>query len=487
MDNLTAGNPRAHRVRVYYDGSSTIAEGMPLCYNYLTTDNWWGGSVSDEGVVTANETTAEGSHNKGKYIYVSNPTCVSTETDADGAVTDGGKIITGDGDDFDDLQVGMFVSVSSVTDDTCDGNYKITAHNVAGDTITLEMVTAFTTAIAGADDVVVKMDNIHEFAGVVTKGGWCGKTGPRVLDIYVPNGAIVPVLTDLTNTYAGRTILSVVSATQTLGSPTQDTPDFVDYSDGIGADDVSTSWKAGQIDSQPVAIAAETITSAGLVLAKLDDRLFMFQGGQYSQEYRVESVADDVTVNKMNIEFNVTAGHCQALHYRSVLAGTGGDANRGVYRFETFITGVPGDAKHIFGLFTHLEIGSDWNNEPGATGGHLSPLFIGIRTKNVNPNLSGVGILCMIHMDWILRKTTSGTLDYPPISGGSPHASTLIYINSDSTGTQPDYFFVSEHNATVAQGTDAKSSSMDCARTIKVCIGNIDYYIPTYTLAELTT
>lgn len=484
MDNLTAGNPRAHRVRVYYDGSSTIMEGMPVCYNYLTTDNWWGGSVSDAGVVTANETTAEGSHNKGKYIYVSNPTCVSTETDADGAVTSGGKVITGDDDDFDDLQIGMFVSVSSASDDTVDGNYKITAHNITLDTITLDMTTGFTATTAAADDVVVKMDNIHEFAGVVTKGGWCGKAGPRVLDIYVPNGAVVPVLTDLDSTVVGRTILSVVSATQTLGSPTQDTPDFVDYSDGIGADDVSTVWNAGQIDSQPVAIAAETITSAGLVLAKLDDRLFMFQGGQYSQEYRVESVADDVTVNKMNIEFNVTAGHCQALHYRAVLAGTGGDAGKGVYRFEAFTKGVPAQGKHTFVVSSHLEIGGAGNAVGGAHS--MSPLKLTIRTKNVNPDLTNVGILCAIHIDWILRKTTGGVLDYPPNSGARADNMCLIYVNTDATGTQPEVFLRSERAETVCQ-VDVAKTSATCAKTIKVSISNIIYYIPTYTLAELTT
>jgi hypothetical protein len=34
--------------------------------------------------------------------------------------------------------------------------------------------------------------NIAFFAGVVARGSWCGTTGPRPLDIYVPNGAIVP-------------------------------------------------------------------------------------------------------------------------------------------------------------------------------------------------------------------------------------------------------------------------------------------------------
>ena len=124
MDNLTAGNPVAHRVRVYFEGTTTIYEGMPVCYNYDTTTNWFGGSVADTGEVTASTTTAETSPNEGRYIRVERP-------------------------------------------------------------------------IAG---------NLLHFAGVVAKGGWCGTTGAKAVDIYVPNGAIVPVRCDV-DTTVGVTIL----------------------------------------------------------------------------------------------------------------------------------------------------------------------------------------------------------------------------------------------------------------------------------------
>ena len=113
-DNLTAGNPRAHKVRVYYEASDTIQRGQAVCYNYDTTANWFGGSVANDGTITTSTTTAEGSQNEGKYIRVEKPTA----------------------------------------------------------------------------------DNAEFFAGVVAQGGWVGKTGPRVVDIYIPNGAVVPVRTD---------------------------------------------------------------------------------------------------------------------------------------------------------------------------------------------------------------------------------------------------------------------------------------------------
>lgn len=453
MDNLTGGNPLAHRVRVYYDGSSKIAEGMPICYNYLTTDNWWGGSVNDRGEVTANETTAEGSHNKGKYIYVCNPICVNSIEGTPAA-----NVITAVADEFDNLQVGMFVSIASAAEAARDGNYKITAVDVANDTITLDMTTPF----AGVtNDVTVKIDNIHAFAGVVAKGGWCGRAGPKVLDIYVPNGAIVPVKTVLAATVAGRTILSIVSATQTFGNPTTDVPDY--------------GSTAGTLDSRPVAIAAESVSSAGLVLAKLDDRLFIYQGGQVDQELQVGYVgAVDTAVNRMNLSFAQTLNHCCALHYRSKITGTG-DAKRGVYRFETIVTGIQSES--LYSMDNTLEL--DANQTHGV---NMSVYKATVRTRNFDPDLSNLNLSCF-YVDWVLTATTGDTLS----GGHEPVNSSIFHINSDGDGTQPDYLFFSEGYTALAISTVNKDQGADCVRAIKINAGGIDYYIATYTLAELTS
>lgn len=137
MNNLTAGNPVAHRIRVYYEDATTIKEGQPVAYNYDTTTNWFGGNVSEVGVATTSTTTAEGSQNEGKYIRV-------------------------------------------------------------------EDITA---------------DNSEFFAGVIARGGWVDETGPRVVDIYVPNGAIVPIWTDKNIAIKDRLYLehgeiTLVNATQ---------------------------------------------------------------------------------------------------------------------------------------------------------------------------------------------------------------------------------------------------------------------------------
>jgi len=257
--------------------------------------------------------------------------------------------------------------------------------------------------------------------------------------------------------------------TRTLGSPTQDCPDFENESD---------TDNAGSIDSKVVGIAMESITAAGLCWVKLDENAFIHQGGQIGQDFLVTSVGDDVTVNRMFLKIAVSAGLCQALHCRTVLTGTGYDADRGVYRFEVIARGTPTAGRHIYGLNTHLEIGAGTSQ-----GGQMCPLLITVRTKNVDPDLSGCCNLSAIHIEWILRRTDSGTLSNPPSAGG--HYSELIYVNSDSSGTQPDYFLRSEQAATVCQESKAVNADDVAAKAIKVLIGSYAYWIPTYSEAEL--
>ena len=216
MNNLTAGNPIAHRVRLYYEGTSTIYEGMPVCYNYDTTDNWFGGSVSN-GEVTATTTTAEGSQNEGKYIRCENAATA----------------------------------------------------------------------------------NLQWFAGVVSKGGWVGKTGARVLDVYVPNGAVVPARINVSAT-VGRTVLFIANADQDLT--------------GTG---------------RPVGVAAETADGSSaevLCLVKLDPRQFNYQ--KNGSTNLLSTSLTGVTLNDERCDFAHTSGYANHVlfydTYSGTLAATGG-------------------------------------------------------------------------------------------------------------------------------------------------------------------
>lgn len=266
MDNLTAGNPRAHRVRLYFDGTAIINEGMPLCYNYLTTENWFGGSVNDAGEVTASETTAEGSQNEGKYIRVCSPVIVSTD---DGTPADGSKTITsttsGDYSEFNDLEAGMWVIVTGT--DVTNGTYKITAVTQGEDSVTAGTVTLdMDDASGNTADVAISIDNYAYHAGAVAKGGWVGRTGPRIVDVYVPNGGIVPIRTD---------------KSCVIG-------------DALGLANTAYSGITGNGDEAPCATSMEVVNRSsvnGVVLAKL------FETGQQitAQNARFNPVRSSAT------------------------------------------------------------------------------------------------------------------------------------------------------------------------------------------------
>ena len=330
MDNLTAGNPAAHRVRVYYTGSDTLHEGEALCYSFKTTKNWWGGSVSN-GEVTASERVVEGYHNPSKYICVESPMRASTTT---ATWTQATKLLTDDGAEFDNLQVGMFVSVASATDDDIDGNWEITAQSAAANTITLGGMTDAEAALVtdAIADVTVQIDNTSSVAGVVAKGGWCGKAGPRVIDIYVANGAVVPVRNDQ-NCVLGRTILAVHSNEQFLTAP------HADY-------------------ARPIAIAWETVdtaTTTGLCLAKLDPNMFIHQmGDDTSLIVDDEDTTSSVLINKANIKFNGSATYNRVLYMIGELAGGGAGLN-GMFKFRAYVSSTMTNCVQVVCANLHLK------------------------------------------------------------------------------------------------------------------------------------
>jgi len=154
-------NPAAEKIRVYYQGTSTIREGMPVCFDYDSTANIDGYDIVDG----AGATTDEGHQNEGKYIRVEDP-------------------------------------VSA---------------------------------------------NLQWFAGVVAGAEYAGKAGPRWLEIFIPNGAVVPVRTDASTT-VGVTVLGIANG--------------------------STLCASG---GRAVAVAMETVdrsTDNDIVLAKLDPSIF---------------------------------------------------------------------------------------------------------------------------------------------------------------------------------------------------------------------
>jgi len=331
MDNLSWGNPAAHRVRVWYNtASKTIYEGMPVCYNYDTTTDWAGGSASD-GAVTASTSLTDGTPEtcQAKYLEVEEPN---------------------------------------------DGNLQF-------------------------------------FAGVVAKGGWCGKTTSAtanvgiILDIYVPNGAIVPVRAGVACTVA-RTILSVIAATQYLGHALSAT------------------------EARPVAIVEETVnrSTAGLILAKLDPNLFIYQeqhGSALLSGTGATAAAASQVVNRINVSSGQTAGCFTALDVRATITGTPACTGYGITLYtQTDISGIATGQNAGVSHWTNINAGGDLT-------GQYFGVEIGIYEGGAD--LSGmthcIAPLC-------LRMQIDAT-DGPP-ANKQYH----MYLRSEAGGSHPDGLFM---------------------------------------------
>ena len=146
-------------------------------------------------------------------------------------------------------------------------------------------------------------DNLMWFAGVVAPGNWCGQsvaaTSYKWIEIFVPNGAIVAVRTNQSTT-TGITILSLISATQYLGAAA-----------------------AGRA----VALAAETVdrsSTNGLVLAKLDPSMFLYQSASASLSAGAGTTGR--VMNTIDVTSAQTSGAFTALKVKSTVTA-GGYAN----------------------------------------------------------------------------------------------------------------------------------------------------------------
>jgi hypothetical protein len=368
-DNLTAGNPRAHAVRVYYFGTSVIYEGMPVCYDNSTT-NWFGGSVADTGEVTASTTTAEGSQNEGKYIRVENPNA----------------------------------------------------------------------------------DNVSLFAGVVKRGGWVGTTGPSALDIYIPNGAIVPVRTD-SNCLLDQTILAITTASQELGVP-------------LGT------------DSRPVAISREEYDrgTAGLVLAELCPERFLFQDmGGTPLSVDDADTTTGTQINHSNIKFLGSSIYNRALYMVANLAGGGAGLN-GVFKFRTYVSSTM--TSLVQGICSNLHI-QQGGNVIGSSGEYNSCFYGTIETESVVSGGFSGATVCVYQAVYYVDEgnctapTHAYVLGIPAGYGAGTYDFDGLFI----TGLT----HVGDH---AAEGSLTSTAAGD--RMIPVRFGTTTYYLVAYADDDVT-
>jgi len=367
MDNLTWGNPKAHRVRVsYIETSSTIYEGMPVCYNHDTTTDWSGGSHSDGAVTTSTSLTAG-------------------------------------------------------TPETCAAKW-------------IEVELPSTT-------------NQQWFAGVVAKGGWCGKTTASdstgvMIDIYVPNGAVVPVRADISCT-TFRSILCLEDSSQAL-----------------------TRLYSSSYTTRPVAVAMETVnrTTAGLILAKLDPNIFIQQTDPAGKLICSGAGAGDATLNSINVTEGYTSGSFCAFEIKSEHTG-GSESSYGLSFMARAVVSAAATARSCAaGIRLNL------------TGGTQTMPLTALRVQlsaNSDVIMTGIHNYGASVLNLVAQVSTTDDVKADLFN--------WIFIENDGTQT-PDSFIYTKTAGELGDHASAGNAPAWAAgdRMIPVILGPTKYYLLAY-------
>lgn len=353
MANVQFGTntPAIRKQRLYYEGTSTIYEGMPVCFNFDTTTNILG--WDNDASQARGTTTDEGYQNEGKFLRVENP---------------------------------------------------------------------------GAT-------NQLWFAGVVAAGGYCGKAGPKWVDVYEPNGAIVPVRSGVSST-AGRTVLCINNGQQYFGHA------------------------AASTQGRPVAVAEETVdrsSTNGLCLAKLSADAFLYQTLNGTSLIVGTGVTTEVAVvvNRMYYSFPGTDGSLCVQKCMGEITGAGGSAGFGVVQNILKINSASqGTPSGMYAGIAHMD------QLIFGTGATATGVFAALR-------------LCASN-DEATPATVSGATVYNLISDLNMNTnapSVLAHMCFQSDGTaDPDYWFVTKDAASVGYATTSNVTGM---AHIPVYIGGV--------------
>ena len=221
--------------------------------------------------------------------------------------------------------------------------------------------------------------NLQWFAGVVA-GNAGGITGPCALDIYVPNGAIVPVRSKISST-VGKHALAIQNAQYYLGNPA------AGNTNGAG---------------RYVAVAEETVdrsSTEGLCLARLCPNEFLYQSHGTTKLHFASAGTVDIAANFINVASSQTTGGFTGLWVRSETTACGnsdtalgiyGEANvLGVFsasslmahRFSLNLWGGTQTAGEIAAV--QAEIYEEGANLTGST--LICPLFLRTQIDSTNP------------------------------------------------------------------------------------------------------
>jgi len=296
--------------------------------------------------------------------------------------------------------------------------------------------------------------NLAHLAGFVV-GNASGFTGPGRVDIYVPNGAIVPVRTDL-NCTIGTTVLGLVNA---------------DY-------DLSGGGR-------PVAIAQETVDrgTAGIVLARVCPDEFVYSKGTFKE--LTGSIA-----HTMQSIFENTSGSAAGLLVHNTLSGIMASGNAWGGLFYTNINAVMTGNCYIRGLLSQVNIGAAVNGPC-----HISAIHAQLSGSSEVANIEH---MCALWAEVTTYKpTTAGTdladaYSIVKLSNGAPAEkgpNEVFYVYGGNGvddlfkfdtclngGGATDHFIYPHGTGALAYVKNTTGAILKC----KVDVDGTDYYIMLY-------
>jgi hypothetical protein len=282
--------------------------------------------------------------------------------------------------------------------------------------------------------------NLLAFAGTVSKlGPLAGADGDQ-LSIYIPNGAIVPVMSDQ-NCVRDRTIMSVRNGAYEASYP-----------------------------GRPVGIAKETVDRSntdGLVWAQVGGIFEHAAAGQgdtstYSLIVDDEAAANNVQLDARSFRFDGT-GRARAFYYVGELAGAG-NSMWGMFKYRTYLSAAAGSVVH--GVCCNLHFKDDATIT--VTSGHWnSPLYVSVETEvtTTAPTLSG-GSVAGISIEYYVDESTA-----------APAKAYALYVHAGTYNW--DGLLAIRNAGDCGDGAMTGDHTFDTAdKYIPVDVAGTAYYIP---------
>ncbi|MCK5608881.1 hypothetical protein KAR91_43815 [Candidatus Pacearchaeota archaeon] len=289
--------------------------------------------------------------------------------------------------------------------------------------------------------------NLEFFAGIVKALGLKAGADGDMIEIFVPNGAVVPVMVDQACT-KNVTIVGIRGG----------------YYEGTYPGVYSSTYT-----SRPIGIAMETqdgSSTDALCWVKVDPTLFTRQG-DYSYRLIIDDEAgSDVTLNQIYVQSNQTAGEFCLLRVDGILNGAG-DMGGGLLKIRARMNAVA--TKGIYGATIGLTLAGSAPLAPsGNTHYSNAALHLAVGTSGT-PDLStqgGQDTLCALSIGY-----------YADESGGAPPHAYAFHFNSGATYQWQGLMRVMMNGHI---GDEANSSTPTWAtahRRIPIMIGGNTYYI----------